>query len=80
ETVRNSNDREGVAILEDIARKLPRAFSVGRDCRIAEVANYEVAALISSPLFWNATEDALKQTLNRDSMAGDLHVERPSFV
>lgn len=80
ETVRNSNDREGVAILEDIASKLPRALSVGRDCRIAELANYEVAALISSPLFWNATEDALKQTLNRDSMAGDLHVERPSFV
>ena len=71
---RNSDDREGAVILKGIADALPRAFRDHSDAVVRELAFYEAAGLIASPAFWQAAEDALKATLNRDTTGGDIRV------
>ncbi|WP_422648887.1 hypothetical protein OJJOAM_000701 [Cupriavidus sp. H18C1] len=43
-----------------------------------ELAHYEVAGLVSSPDFWDAVESALRETVNRDAVGGELRLESVS--
>jgi len=74
EMARNSNDREGAVILQGIAEALPRAFGDHSDVEVRDLAFYEAAGLIASPAFWEATEEAMKATLNRDTTGGDIRL------
>ena len=74
EMIGHSNDREGAAILKGIAEALPRAFENQSDVEVRDLAFYEAAGLIASPAFWEATEDAMKATLNRGTTSGDIRL------
>lgn len=78
EMARNSNDREGAVILKGIADALPRAFRDHADPQLRDLAFYEAAGLIASPAFWQATEDALRMTVNRDATSGDIRLDNAS--
>ncbi len=78
---RNSADREGAAMLYHIAATLPRAYSRrAPNTATEEAAYFGVAALIASPAFWDTAETALQQTLNRDTVLGDIRLESPAQV
>lgn len=74
EMARHSNDREGAVILKGIAEALPRAYHDHSDVEVRDLAFYEAAGLIASPAFWEATEEAMKATLNRDTTGGDIRL------
>ncbi|MCA7086259.1 hypothetical protein K7G19_21950 [Cupriavidus sp. DB3] len=76
---RHSHDRQGAAILEGIAARLPRTFAgQAPTSAIEESAYYAVAALIASPAFWNTAETTLRSTLNHDTTYGEIRLASPA--
>ncbi|CAG9173388.1 OmpH family outer membrane protein [Cupriavidus respiraculi] len=78
EMARHGIDREGAVILTGIADALPRAFQDRPDVEVRDMAFYEVAGLICSPDFWQAAEQALKETVNRGTTGGDRRLSDAS--